>query len=330
MSKTILVAGGYGVVGTHIARQLRHLMPDAHLIIAGRSPEKAAPLVTELGSAKSLAMDTASPADALTKAGPIDAIVAALQDPHDKLLQFALTNGIAHLSITRAVTEMAGLLATAAHTGLRAPLVPAAHWQAGILSVTALDFANQFQSVHRISMSALFDLADPIGPMTIEDAGHFFGKALIVRDNQWTWIEPDAEAKQITIGTQTFDAKPMSVLDVTSLRAATGAANIGFYLGMGTSSGTRDAGAASHDMLIEIEGTDASGTTTTRTRLVSDPQGQAHLTATGAALATRRAIGGDGKPAPAPAIHMPETILDVRATTALLQSEFGIKVTDTP
>ena len=328
MTRTILVAGGYGLVGSHIARHLRRIMPDARLIIAGRNPDKAADLVSELGNAHALALETTDPAKALRSAGTLDAIIAALQDPHDRLLSYALTNGIAHLSITRAVLDMAGFVAQMAHAELKAPVVPTAHWQAGILTLTALDLARRFKTVDSIALSALFDMADPIGPMTVEDAGHFFGKALVMKDNLWTWVDPDAEVTSITIDGETFDARPMSTLDTMSLRPATNAANISFHLGIANSRGARAGGTASHDMQIVMTGTDADGKTITRTRLVSDPRGQAQLTATGAALAAQRAIGADGKPAPKPGLHMPETILDPEAYTARLQSEFGILIED--
>lgn len=333
MTKTILIAGGYGVVGSQIARHLRTLMPTANLILAGRNPDKATELVTELGpNTSAVALETTSPDATLSELTDLDAIVCALQDPQDKLLKHALNNGIAHLSITRSVTDMAGLAAHIAHAQPTAPIVPIAHWQAGILTLAALDLAAGFKEVSSIKMSALFDMADPIGPMTMEDAGHFFGKALIVRDDSWTWIDPDDEAAPATIDAETFDARPMSVLDTTSLRAATGAADISFHLGMGTSRGTRAGKAASHDMKIAITGTSTDGQTVTRTRLVSDPRGQAQLTATGAALATCRAInddGGDGNtPAPAPGLQMPETILDPAQTMQQLTTRFGITIED--
>jgi NAD(P)-dependent dehydrogenase (short-subunit alcohol dehydrogenase family) len=328
MSKTILVAGGYGLVGSHIARHLRRIMPDARLIIAGRNPDKAADIVSELGNADALGLETTDPVAALESVGKIDALIAALQDPHDKMLTHAINNGIAHLSITRSVLDMSGFVGHLAHANLTAPVVPTAHWQAGILSLTALDLASQFKTVDSIALSALFDMTDPIGPMTVEDAGHFFGKALLVRDNLWTWVDPDAEVTSITIDGETFDARPMSNLDTMSLRSATNAADITFHLGIANSRGTRAGGAASHDMQIIMKGTDANGSAITRTRLVSDPRGQAQLTATGAALAVQRAIGGDGKPAPTATLHMPETLLDAAGYTARLQSEFGILVQD--
>jgi len=328
MSKTILIAGGYGLVGSHIARHLRRLMPDAELIIAGRNPDKAADLVTELGNARALGLETAQPEESLAGTGKVDALIAALQDPEDRMLTYALRNGIAHLSITRSVMDMAGFVAHVAHAQPTAPVVPTAHWQAGIQTLAAVDLAAGFAMVDTIALSALFDMADPIGPMTVEDAGHFFGKALLMRDGHWTWVDPDEEATSITIGAETFDARPMSNLDTVSLRSATGARNVTFHLGMGTSRGTHAGGAASHDMKILIHGQNAAGKDMRRTRIVSDPRGQAQLTATGAALAVQRTVGGDGAPAPAGGLHMPETILDASTVMHRLQAEFGIVVED--
>lgn len=326
MTKTILIAGGYGLVGSHIARHIRRLMPDARLLIAGRSPDKAAELMAELGNAAACAIDSADPRAALAAAGPLDAMVCALQDPHDQLLAHAIETGCAHLSITRSVNDMASLLARTGNSTLRAPVIPTAHWQAGITTLAALDLVQgAFDRVDRISIAALFDMADPIGPMTLEDSGSFFGKAQVLRDGAWCWVDPDAEVANVPVAGETIETRPMSVLDVPSLRAVTRARDIEFRLGIGTSRGTRAGGAASHDMEITVEGTDASGAKLIRTRIVSDPRGQAELTATGAALAARRAVGGDGRPAPAPAVLMPEAILDAGEAIAELRT-LGVTV----
>lgn len=328
MTKTILIAGGYGLVGSHIARHIRRLMPDARLLIAGRNPDKAAELVAELGNATACAMDSADPRAALAAAGPLDAMVCALQDPHDQLLAHAIETGCAHLSITRSVNDMAALMARAGNRQLQAPVIPTAHWQAGIIILAAVDLARStFARVDRVSIAALFDMADPIGPMTLEDSGSFFGKAQVLRDGAWCWVDPDAEVANVPVAGEMIETRPMSVLDVPSLRAVTNARDIEFRLGIGTSRGTRSGGAASHDIEITIEGSDATGTALTRTRIISDPRGQAEMTATGAALAARRAVGGDGQPAPAPAVLMPEAILDTGAAMTELRA-LGVTVED--
>ncbi len=323
MTKPILIAGGYGLVGGMIARKLREMLPDTPLVLGGRTQKKGEALAAELGNAHAVALDTSDPDAGFEAAGEVGAVIAALTDPHDRLLKAALARAIPHLSITRSVTEMAPLLAYASHAGPRSPVVPLAHWQAGVMTLAAIDLAASFETVSRIHMAALFDMADPIGPMTAEDAEDFFGTAMTSLDGQWRWVDPEAEARQVTVGADTFDARPMSVLDVPSLRAATGAADIRFDLGIGTSKGTHNGTAASHDMAIRIEGTGPGGTPLTRSRFVCDPKGQAHLTATGAALAVARVVVGP----PAPGIYMPETLLDAADAVSAFRSH-DIEVTD--
>ena len=43
----VLIAGGYGVVGSQIARFVRKRHPDLPLIIGGRNPDKAESLARE-------------------------------------------------------------------------------------------------------------------------------------------------------------------------------------------------------------------------------------------------------------------------------------------
>lgn len=50
-SSSVLLLGGYGSLGSRIARLLRQHHPELHLTIAGRNREKAGALATELGNA---------------------------------------------------------------------------------------------------------------------------------------------------------------------------------------------------------------------------------------------------------------------------------------
>ncbi len=327
MTKTVLIAGGYGLVGGKAARQLRALAPDVEIILAGRNPEKGDALAAEIGNARTLKLDTANPGPTLDEAGPVDAVLAALQDPQDKLLREALERGIAHLSITRSVDEMATLVTQTAQVRPTAPVVPLAYWMAGLATVAALDLATGFERVDRIDVAALFDMADPIGPMTAEDFDSISTTAQVVAENEWRTVDTAEVAREHTIGGATFPTQPISILDVSGLRAATGAANIRFDLGMGESRGTRNGGAASHDMLIEIEGVRNDGGNAVRNRQVFDSRGQAHLTAIGAALAVRRVLGADGNEPPAAGLQLPETLLDPAATMAELAS-LGVEVVD--
>ena len=59
MVQRVLIAGGYGAVGSTIARYLRRLAPDLEIILAGRSPESGAELAREIG-ATTLRLDAAT------------------------------------------------------------------------------------------------------------------------------------------------------------------------------------------------------------------------------------------------------------------------------
>ena len=54
---SILVAGGYGVVGRQLAMLIRQCHPNLPLIIAGRNLTKAEALADELGHASALQLD---------------------------------------------------------------------------------------------------------------------------------------------------------------------------------------------------------------------------------------------------------------------------------
>src|SRR5262245_61039857 len=80
MRLRILIAGGYGLIGSTFARQIRSLSPEAELILAGRNPERGAALARELDRAGTAALDVESGTglDALAAA---DLVVSALYDP---------------------------------------------------------------------------------------------------------------------------------------------------------------------------------------------------------------------------------------------------------
>lgn len=324
MSARILIAGGWGLVGSNIAKVLREAGHDIELVLAGRTPETGAAFAAEIG-ARVVRLDVADPASGLAAAGPVDLVIAALQDTDDTLLAAALRSGAGHIGITRTAGNMASSAVTAAALARR-PAMMLGHWQAGVLTLAALQAAQAFASVERVEMAALYDYADPIGPMTADDASGFVGEALIRQEGHWRSVQaPDAARSVTRPGQPAFDALPMGVLDTPALAAMTGAKHVRFDLGSGDSLGTAAGQNASHELYIDISGHDAGGAAVHRRTLVSDPKGQAHLTSLGVLIAAERILGLDGAAAPRAGLLFPESAIDPGKAVARLRS-FGVRI----
>jgi hypothetical protein len=321
----ILIAGGYGLVGGAVARHLRAAGHAVDLVLGGRNPAAGAALATDLG-ATCARLDVTAPGADLAAIGPVDLIIAALKDEGDALVTAAMRAGVAHIGVTRTSDSIAPSAFAAVQSPPIRPLVLAGHWQAGVMTLAALHAALAFESVERIDASALYDPADPIGPMTAGDSQGFFGRALIRRDGAWVQVDPTAEARTLSgLEGEAFQAMPMGVLDTPSLAAATGAANVRFDLGMGRSRGTSSGAVASHDIQVDLEGVSKDGRRARRRLILSDPKGQAHLTALGVLILAERVLGLDGA-APAPGgLHLPETLMAPHQAMARLAA-FGVQI----
>ena len=323
MSPRILIAGGYGLVGGLVARHVRAAGHDVELILAGRNPMAGEALAQELG-ASTARIDVTKPD--LAQIGPVDLVVAALQDPYEALLLAALRSGAAHIGVTRTADTMSPVAVAAAAFASR-PVLLLGHWQAGVMTLVAQAAARAFTRVERIEMAALYDYADPIGPMTAGDSQGFVGRALTRSEGLWVSVDAAVGGRQVARrGQPAFDAMPMGVLDVPGLAIMTGAPNVRFDLGTGESRGTQAGQAASHELFIDITGQVGSGQVETRRTVVSDPHGQAHLTALGVLIGIERILGLDGGALAGPGLKLPESFIDACAALARLQA-FGVTIT---
>ncbi|MDP9842470.1 hypothetical protein J2853_001681 [Streptosporangium lutulentum] len=324
----ILVVGGYGLVGGWAVRHLRAAGHDLDVVIGGRRPDEAAVPARESG-ARVVKFDTGHAEAGLAAAGPVDLVVSLVQDPDDNLLRATLRAGSAHLGIVRKADNVGRTMIAAADLAQR-PAMIMGHWQAGVTTFATLAAAREFGRVERVELAALFDRADPTGPMTTGDSREFFDRALLRRDGRWENVEPTADIRTVDRGgPPAFDARPMGVLDVPALAAVTGAPNVRFDLGVGDSCGTLAGGTASHEIYADLWGRDDRDMPAALRTVVSDPLGQAHLTALGVLIGIERVLGLDGALPPGAGVVLPETAIDpVRALSRL--RAFGVGITTVP
>lgn len=296
---SILIAGGYGVVGSSIARLIRSVNADIEIVLAGRNPERGAALAQKLGNARTAYLDL----EKLSRSenwGRYDLIVSALQDPADALIDIALKQGIAHIGITKLSDEITPLSFSTLGTPPQRPIVPLGHSQSGVMTLVALKAAQAFGQVDAIELAGLYDDHEQMGPTTVGDAEGFMHRALMRENGKWIWTEAANHKRHIRLSDGSeLEGFPMGLLDVPILAAATGAPNVRF------------------DFI--------QGESVKRRTVVSDPYGQAHLTGLGVLVAVERILGLDGMPAAVGGVYLPETLVAVDAAIARLE-QFGVRI----
>lgn len=208
----------------------------------------------------------------------------------------------------------------------QAPIVPLGHSQAGILTLVAYQEAKSFRSIQSIGLAGHYDERDPMGPMTLEETEGFINRALIRENGIWKWVEATKYPRSISLSNGSrVEGHPMSLLDVPSLAAVTGAPNIRFDFAIHDSIGTRAGGKASQDLYIDLEGVLLDGRSAKRRITLTDPKGQSHFTALGILLSIERIMGWDGSP-PAPAgFYLPETLVPLETAMTRIE-QFGIQI----
>ena len=115
----------------------------------------------------------------------------------------------------------------------------------------------------------------------------------------------------------------MGVLDVAGLAAMTGADDVRFDIGVGQSLGTIAGQQASHEIYVDLRGENILGRSFVQRIVVSDPLGQAHLTALGVLIGVERLLGLDGRARPAGGLHLPERLIEPRQALDRL-CDFGV------
>ena len=348
--KTILLAGGYGLVGAMAARTLRAAHADVTILIGGRNPEKGEALARELGNARAVKLDmtASSPLAALTE--NIDAVFCFVHDREDRMLKDAMARGMAYGDITRGPTEQLRAYVTAATAPrVDAPVLFTSNWMAGVPSVLAMHMAQDFSDVASVDLSILYYGADKTGPDS-GDAASSLAEPIAARiRGNWVYVPLKSDGRAVTFPSGlTRSVYRMSMADVTTLAQATGARDLAVRLGLdntlsltfmramlklglwpliaklGGQPGQISGKGAAHELMIEVAGTLKNGTAQTKRLTVLDPKGQAHLTALGA-LNGIEAMLGLGREALRAGVAVPETAPDAARLLMLLNAE-GVKV----
>ncbi|WP_079433968.1 hypothetical protein [Zoogloea sp. LCSB751] len=351
-SQAVVLVGGSGVVGAQVAALLARRKPDVKLIIASRRLEAAHTVAARHG-AVAIAMNVDAPILPERFAGAV--VVGLVNDPHDRLLHLALSQGHAYVDVTRWTERLKqALVSTAAYGRLRAPVVFSSAWMAGTASLIARDAARTFASVERIGIDILFAMADRAGPNSVAYMDRLSEPFHTVENGAWIKRSGFLDGHAADFGdvgcrqVYRFDTP-----DQASLPAITGAATVDARIGFDDRKATallhllvrsgvwrvlsrpvfdstrrallyNPGPGADHRIRITVEGKDVDGRPRRKEVQVVDPLGQTHLTALGTVLQIENLLAPDG---PAPGIYLGEALVDPAHACRQLQEE-GVRIVD--
>ncbi|MFJ6934863.1 saccharopine dehydrogenase [Streptomyces sp. NPDC101132] len=343
----VLITGGYGTVGAALAERAAGIAP---VLLTGRTPERGAELAARLGG-EVRAWDLADPAP--FRAG-VRAVVGAVNDPADRVLGAALAGGVPYVDITRWTARLQRAAALVALRRPASPVLLSSAWMGGVSSLVAAALAAELGGATEVEVAVRWDPADRAGADSVDFMDRLGVDFEVAEDGRPRPAVPLTEVRTVAVGGRPVRVARIDTPEQYTLPLTLGAATAATRIGFGSAAATR--------ALLAVRGTGffrwgagprwapvrrallyspgEGGTARMRvdvrhggrtlTATLTDPRGQAHLTAVGALLGLRRILGTDGAPPPS-GLAFPEQHPDPASALASLAAEgVVIEREDTP
>lgn len=309
----VLIVGGYGTVGTALTGLAVRLWP---LVLTGRNPEGGAALAEEHNvTVRKWDLDDPAPFAAQARA-----VISVVNDPDDRVLRAAVSAGIPYVDITRWTSRLTKAATQATLLSPTAPVLLSSGWMGGVISLVTAMLAEDADGAQQVDVAIRYDTNDRAGADSvdfIDRLGHDFevrkdGKPMIVSplsDTRWVDIAghrtkvarldtPEQFTFPMTLGTGTA-ATRIGFSSNASTAALLAAKTVGLFRwgrGRRWTSVRRSLLYSPGKGGIAHVRVDVQGRKGTRTAMISDPLGQAHLTALGGLLGLRHVLHEDSRP----------------------------------
>lgn len=329
MKNPVLIVGGTGIVGSQTAKVLRRLHPDLPLALGGRDLRKADALAREIGGpTEGVILDLGRRDLGLPREKTFSAVAMFLKDETFNSVRYAQDHGTAYLSISTGTFEMAPEVALHVQKPASAPMLMASQWLAGAAVLPALLFARAFRKLETIELAAILDEQDIGGPAAYVDYERLVKvgpNALVLQNGKWVFAQGEnAKRRFLDVDGVAVDGSAYSPFDVLSLAAATDAHSIRFDLAVGQTASRRRGEPFSTEIILEMSGELADGSTGRVRHELVHPAGQAPVTAVGVALGVERLLGLAGGAPVVPGLYLPEVLIEPEYMIRRLK-EFGVQ-----
>jgi hypothetical protein len=327
----ILLIGGTGHIGSQAARLLRKAHPEQKLLIGVRDPARASDFAAKLGNAEAVAIDL-SQADLGLGVRPVAAVAIFLKDNHVNAIRFAQRRRIGFVSISTVAIEMV----TEVAAWIRRPsfpLVLGSQWLAGSGVLATLHFAQAYEKLDSITLSAVIDPTDMGGSAAMADSerlGPVMRGALVRESGAYAWLTGERLSQPVTCadGSRT-KGSVYGTFDAPSLSEITGAANVKLVFAVAETARTKAGGAPSSEIIIDLSGVDRQGIHRRSRHALISADGQAPVTGLGVALVLERLTGLDGRAPAADGLYFVDNLIDHQRFVARARAE-GIALVDLP
>ncbi|MCD4722688.1 MAG: hypothetical protein K8S13_22955 [Desulfobacula sp.] len=354
-NESVLITGGYGVIGEEISRILRERHPNLKIILGGRNPEKAAGIVSALGNAEAVAVDITSKNPLQSLPFMPSAIINSVNDTYDNLLLDCVRQEIPIVDIARWGQRLRDAFGRLLVEQLNSPYLVGSGWMGGSVPMIAAAAAERFVEVDTIDIEVLQGSKDRSGPNSADYALQFHSPIFVYIDGQYIALPAYSNPKKVVFPggfkgkTYLFDASEHFILPIT-----TGAANVRCRISLDNkllmAAGVflmktgvmklfghprymkakhaflhKPGKGASHQIMIRVAGIDRKGTAGETNITMVCPDGQVRLTACGAVIQTERLMGLDGQEPPGPGVHFPERCQNLPSALKLLEDN-GVTV----
>lgn len=177
MEHNILIIGGNGLVGKTIARILKSRNPQLNIFIGGRKGGK---------TANDLKVDVTNPATfKIITEKRINLIILSVNDKTDHILQFAITNHVDYLDITKPTPDLVKAYDIAEMREINSRIVFSSGWMGGIVPGLANTLSTD--DIQGVKLFVYYSVKDLAG----ESSAHFMAENVAVPFHDYKNDKPD-------------------------------------------------------------------------------------------------------------------------------------------